>query len=332
MPGNTISGFYQTVVAAATEASQLLAPTWKLHDSIFWDYRPEPATIGQTINVPIPVDPTGVVNPDIGTGDVTVTDIGFATQPLVFNKHPYFGYVVRDFEQFNSVPLLRRVFLDAALKGVKSSINSAIAALMIPANFTTNAAIATSAHVIMVSEFLKGMAKLAGQNVPVADDPGNMSLVLHPDVYTTMLDSGNSNAGISAWTQAQIAGNTTVEHVRRRGEMPTAYGMTMKLDQQMPATVGTTYTGAYFHRWAVAGVVRPLPPPDTKVVDYTYLNFGQNEMYGDLYGGNEGTQFPIRLTVGYNQYPKQGYIVTIDAGYGLKVVRENMCQLFTTAY
>ena len=40
---------------------------------------------------------------------------------------------------------------------------------------------------------------------------------------------------------------------------------------------------------------------------------------------------PVRITVGYNQYPKQGYIVTVDAGYGLKVVRDNMCQLFTIA-
>jgi hypothetical protein len=328
---NTISGFYQTVVAAATEASQLLAPTWKLHDSIFWDYRPEPATIGQTINVPIPTDPTsGVTDP--GVGDVTVTDIAFSTQPIIFNKHPYYGYVIRDFEQFNSVPLLRRVFLDAALKGVKNNINAAIAALFVPANFTTNTAIATTAHVITVAQFLTGMAKLASQNVPVAADPANMALVLHPDVYTAMLDAGSSNAGVSAWTQAQIAGSTTVEHVRARGEMPTAYGMTMKLDQQMPATPGTTYTGAYFHRWAVAGVVRPLPPPDTKVVDYTYINFGPNDAYGGVYGGDEGTTFPIRVTVGYNQFPKQGYIVTIDAGYGLKVVRENMGQLFTTAY
>ncbi|MBV8078144.1 MAG: hypothetical protein JO284_17175, partial [Planctomycetaceae bacterium] len=70
------------------------------------------------------------------------------------------------------------------------------------------------------------------------------------------------------------------------------------------------------HRWAVAGATRPLPPPDAKVVDYTYIDF---------------MGVPVRITVGYNQYPKQGYIVTVDAGYGLKVVRDNMCQLFTIA-
>ncbi|MBV8605917.1 MAG: hypothetical protein JO034_00440, partial [Singulisphaera sp.] len=70
---NSVSSFYQTVVAAATEASQLLAPTWKASDAIFWDYRPEPATIGQTLNVPIPQDPSGSVQ-DGGAGDIAVTD------------------------------------------------------------------------------------------------------------------------------------------------------------------------------------------------------------------------------------------------------------------
>ena len=326
---NTISGFYQTVVAAATEASQMLAPTWKLHDSIFWDYRPEPATIGQTINVPIPQDPTASVT-DAGVGDVAVTDIGFTTQPIVFNKHPYYGFVIRDFEQFNSVPLLRRVFLDAALKGVKNNINAAVGALLIPGNFTTNAAIACSAHTVTVTQFLQAFAVLTNQNVPTANDPQNMSLVLHPTVYVTLLDQTTGSSG-AAWGQAFIAGGTTAEHIKARGDMPTAYGMTVKLDQQVPATPGTTYTGVYMHRWAIAGVVRPLPPPDTKVVDYTYVNFGTNDMYGGAFGGDSGIQFPIRVTVGYNQYPKQGYIVTIDAGYGLKVVRENMGQLFTIA-
>ena len=156
------------------------------------------------------------------------------------------------------------------------------------------------------------MAVLADQKVPVADDPENMSLLLPSLPYTAML-------GDSQWTQAQIAGMKTAEFVRETGVMPTAYGMTAKLDQQMPATGASptrTFTAAYLHRWAVAGVTRPLPPPDAKVVDYTYIDF---------------MGVPIRITVGYNQYPKQGYIVTVDAGYGLKVVRDNMCQLFTIA-
>ncbi len=165
---NSVSGFYQTVVAAATEASQLLAPTWKASDSIFWDYRPEPATIGQTLNVPIPQDPTGSVT-DGGAGDIAVTDIAFSTVAIAFNKHPYFAYVVRDFEQFNSPLQVRTVFLDAALKGVKSNINAAVTALFTTGNFPTNVAIATTGHIVTTAQFLGAMAILADQKVPVTD-------------------------------------------------------------------------------------------------------------------------------------------------------------------
>ncbi|MBV8316455.1 MAG: hypothetical protein JOZ53_16070 [Planctomycetaceae bacterium] len=308
---NSISSFYQTVVAAATEASQLLAPTWKASDSIFWDYRPEPATIGQTLNVPIPQDPTGAVS-DGGAGDLAVTDIGFTTVGIVFNKHPYFAYVVRDFEQFNSPLQVRTVFLDAALKGVKSNINGNVTALFTPGNFPTNAAIATTGHLVTTAQFLGAMAVLADLKFQVTATPENMSLLLPSLPYTAMLGDG-------LWTQAQIAGMKTAEFVRETGTLPTAYGMTAKLDQQMPvagASPTRTFTAAYLHRWAVAGVTRPLPPPDAKVVDYTYIDF---------------MGVPVRITVGYNQYPKQGYIVTVDAGYGLKVVRDNMGQLFTIA-
>src|SRR5262245_15265009 len=153
---NTVSAFYQTVVAAATEASQLLAPTHKLSESVYTDYKPSTATLGQTINVAIPTDPTASVA-DAGVSDIALTDIGFATVPIVFNKHPYYAYVVRDFEQFNAASDVRNVFMDAALKGVKNNINAAISALLVAGNFPTNAAIATTAGAVTVTQFLSGM-------------------------------------------------------------------------------------------------------------------------------------------------------------------------------
>jgi hypothetical protein len=307
---NTISAFYQTLVAATEEASQLLAPTWKASGSVYMDYKSEPATIGQTIDVAIPSDPTNSVA-DAGLGDLPLTDIAFTTVPISFNQHPEFGYLVRDFEQFNSPLSIRNVFLDAALKGVKSYINKKVTGLFTTGNFTTNTAISTTSHLITTAQFLSGMAVLADQNVPVADDPASMSLLLPSTVYTAVI--GDSN-----WTQAQIAGMKTAEFVRETGTMPTAYGMTVKLDQQMPTSgsVGSrTFTCAYLHKWAIALVTRPLPAPDEKVVEYTYVDFAG---------------IPIRIQLGYNQL-KGGWVVTIDAGFGLKVVRDNMGQLFSVA-
>jgi len=307
---NSVTSFYQTVVTAATEAAQLLAPSHKAAESIYLNYKSEPATIGQTLNVAIPQDPTNSVA-DQGAGDVTVTDVGWNTTPIVFNKHPSFSFVIRDFEQFNSPVEIRNLFMDAAMKGIKNNINGAITSLFTTGNFTTNSAISTTNHIITTTQFLSGMAILSDAYVPVTQTE-NMTLLLPSTPYTAVIGDAN-------WTQAQIAGMRTAETVRATGEMPTAYGCTVKLDQQMPTTGSSpsrTFTAAYFHRWAVAAVSRPLPKPDGRVVDFTYIDFAG---------------FSVRVQVGYNQYPKQGYIVTVDAGYGLKVVRDNMCQLYSVA-
>lgn len=308
---NTVTAFWQTLVCAANDATKLLAPTWKTLESVYLDYNDTPATIGQTIDVPIPVDPSASVA-DQGAGDTTLTDIAFTNTPISFTNHPSFDYVVRDFEQFNSPERIRNVFLDAAIKGVKNYCNNKVASLFTSSNFSVNSPISTTSHIITTTQFLSGMSVLAGQYVPVANDPANMSLIVPPMPYTAIL--GDTN-----WTQAQIAGMKTAEFVRDTGVMPTAYGMSIKLDQQFPVS-GTspnqTFTGAYFHRYAVGVVSRPLPPPDGNVVDYTYIDFNG---------------LSLRIMVGYNQYPKKGYIVSVEAGFGVAVVRPAMCQLFSIA-
>jgi hypothetical protein len=249
---------------------------------------------------------------DMGVGDINLTDVNETTVAIAFNHHPSDALVIRDFEQYNSPVMLRRLFLDSAIKGLKEYANGQITGLFTTGNFNSYTAISCTSHDITTAQFLSGMAFLADARVPVADDPDNLTLLVPSTVYTGILGDNN-------WTQAQIAGMRTAEYVRQTGTMPTAYGMTIALDQQMPTTgsVGSrTFTGCYFHRWAIALVTRPLPPPDGRVVDYTYINFGG---------------LPIRITLGYNQYPKQGWILTVDAGFGLAVVRPTMGIIFSVS-
>ena len=308
---NSVSGFWQTLVAAANEAQQLLHPNWELINSVYMDTDSQAATIGQTIDVVIPGDPSNNVT-DAGVGDIVLSDISFGTTPIAFSHHPLFGYTVRDFEQFNSPQQIRQRFLDAALIGVKNYINNDLASLFNTTNFATNTAISCTSHIITTTQALTGYGVLSDQFVPVRDNPNDMSLIVQSQPYTAIL--GDSN-----WTQAQIAGMKTAEQVRATGVMPVAYGFSVKLDQQLPTTgaVGSrTYTAALFHRWAVAMVTRPIATPDTNVVESMMMDFAG---------------VPVRVMLGYNQYPKLGWVVTIDAGYGRAVVRPSMCQLYTIA-
>ena len=309
---NSLNGFYQTLVAAATEASQALMGTNHLMDSVFLDYKPTVADIGQTLNVEVPAQVTSQVT-DAGVADIALTDVSATTTPIVFNKHPYYGFQVRDFEQYNTPASLRNVFLDAAIKGVCENIDQNIAALLTTSNIVTNAAINTTGHLVTTAQFLTGYSALADQKVNVTDSQ-NMSFVNVPKVYSAILGDAN-------WTQAQIAGQQLAGEAHIGGAIDTSYGAKIKLDQAMSTlNTGTapsrTFTSAYFHRYAIALATRPLPEPDSNIVNYTYI----------MYKG-----VPIRIMIGYNQFPKMSWIVTVDSGYGLKVVRENLAQLFLVA-
>lgn len=309
MPNN-VSAFYQTLVAAIVEASQLLAPTHQAIEGIYMDYSPEQAALGQTLNIPIPGDPSQQVL-DWGVGDMVVSDSTWSTVSMVFSHHPGYATAIRDFEQYNSPTRLRAAVVDTAIKAIENYINNLITSLFTTTNFTTNAPISTTAHIITTAQANSGLAVLADQFVPTQDNPENMSLIVPSTPYYAMNPD-------SSWTAAQTAGMLTAETVRRTGTMPIAFGCKVRLDQQMPTT-GTapsrTFTGAIFHRWAIAMAVRPIAIPDTTVVKAMTMMFAG---------------IPIRVMVGYNHI-KMAEVFSIDCGFALKVVRENMCQLYSIA-
>jgi hypothetical protein len=175
----------------------------------------------------------------------------------------------------------------------------------------TLAPISATAHLISTAQATNGLAFLADQFVPVRDNPDNMSLITPSTPYYAITND-------PAWTNAQTAGMLTAEEVRRTGGMPIAYGLKLRLDQQMPVTGAApsrTFTAALLHRWAIAMATRPLATPETTVVEVMMMEFAG---------------IPIRVMLGYN-HVKLGYVLSIDCGFGLKVVREYMCQLYTVA-
>src|ERR1017187_2613264 len=121
-----LSGLFQALVASFSEATKVLAPTHNAMDSIYWDFKPEEqGSIGQTLNVPIPIDPTRLVQ-DIGTGNGVVSDRGFTTVAIVLNHPPSFAFPVRDFEQVNTPYMIQKNLVDASMTAIKNNINAAV--------------------------------------------------------------------------------------------------------------------------------------------------------------------------------------------------------------
>lgn len=202
------------------------------------------------------------------------------------------------------------------LIALKNFINQDVANLANVNNFTTNATVVGTGSAVTTTQYTQALAVLARQRVPMGN-PNDLTFLIPPEVYYGLEDPTTGTAG-AAWTQAFIAGNRWAESVRETGQVPRAFGTTFRMDQQMPIS-GTaphqTFSALLLHRWALAGVTRPIfsPPSALKVVDKTYLPFGKIE---------------IRVMTGYD-LRKGGEILSIDAAYGLAVVRENMAVPFS---
>jgi len=308
---NNVTGFFQTLVAASTKANEALVGTTALLDAVYLDYSPITAAPYQTLNVPIPQQVTGQVA-DAGTGDPVFTDVAAVTKPISLNKHPQYGFRISDFEQYTSAEQIRQVFIDPAIKGIAETANAAIAALLNSGALPVNPVIATTGSIVPVANFLTGFARLADQKVPVQDMP-NMSYISAPTVYAKTLQDPQ-------WTQESIASARTAEEARRMGNLRAAFGSTPQMDQQMPtvgATPGRTFTGVYMHRFAIALISRPLPPApaDGVTLFCTYTRW---------------RGFSIRITMQY-LVTKGGWVVSVDAGFGIAVMRPEMAQLFSVA-
>jgi hypothetical protein len=319
MPG-AVSGLFQTVVAAANEACQVLTPTHALLNAIYWDHQgAEPGVLYNVINVPLPSDPAALVS-DVGAGDMQVNEVTSGTVPITLSHHPQYAYVIRDFDQYRTPLRLRTLFLDGAIKGIKTDINAKACNLFTSANFPTNGVVSCAGSITM-TQFTAAMATLSDQYVNI-EDRENMSCVLPSVPYTQLLDPTTGTVG-AAWTQAFIAGTKAIEETREGGKIPTAYNTRFWRDQQMPTSgvsggATTVYTGAYLHRWAVSGVTRPIPtdPIAEKSCDIMYIKWDN---------------ISIRIVVSYSHVPYNGPVISVEAAYGLAVTRENMAQLFTIA-
>ena len=309
------AGFYQTLVAAFSEANAALVGPTKILESVYYDYKPEVVPdFGQTLNIPLPAAPNGATS-DIGTTDFVISTPAATTVPLVFNNHPGSAFLVNDFQQFNTPQDIRRVFLDAYLKDILEYINKDLATLFATANFNvlTNITTSSSSTIMQVDDLSGAIGQLATAKVPVTDF-GNLFALTHPNQFFKMCKdttwSANSQVGY------QIAGET-----RRYGMLAEQFGALVDWDPDMPTASAsspntTTYTSAVFHRHAVAIAVRPLPIPETPVV------MGATLMLKGI--------LPVRVMLGYNQL-KGGWLTTIDAGYARGVIRPDHGVIVKTA-
>ena len=272
-PSTDLTGFYQTAVAAVEQSVQEFSRKWSLADSIYWSPGTKRASIGSAFVIP------GIC------GDGMV--------PIGFDKHPQAAIRAASLSELNTVPLLRRRFVDPAVKGIMNHVSMQISSLFTDANFHKNRLINCGRGTITKDQLFRGMAAIADCFTPIDRD---LVLLLPPIVYHNLADP-------------------------KTGKLPSWINCPVKLIQTMPETGepgSRRLTGALMHRFAIAGISRPLSPPDPPDVVSSHVQFNN---------------FVLRAMLSNRTHPilPSESIFSIDAGYGVGVVNSRPCQLFSIA-
>src|SRR5271165_2003200 len=230
---NNFSAFFETLVAGADEYNKAKVGQTALLDAVYKDVKPEAARIGKTIDVYFP-DFGPLAN--IGNGILTGQTVSPNYIPLVFQNRVGKALQFQDFEQWQTAVDLAQKFFDPLYKRAREYLNGQIAALITPANFSSNApVIGATQGEVQVADQLNAWNALADQKVPL-DDSDKLRLMVHNNVYQKML-------GDSAWVQESLVSAAIAKQARTDASLAHAFNFQPIWDQQMPTASGTIIYG-----------------------------------------------------------------------------------------
>jgi hypothetical protein len=300
---NTLTGIFETlVVPAGVQAAAALKFTKATIGCAFWDYQSTHGTIGQTMNVDIPVVNEGDVV-DIGSGPLQPSDTDHTTVSIVLQNHPSVSFVIKDWDKIRTPIQLQTLYMQPKLEALLRYCNRVFTSQINPTNFNVYPQFASTS----TNEFnridLAGMwSNLADEGVPVYDS-ANMFMLTNPTVYSTMFSD-------TSFYQQFVVGTTAAEQAQQKALLVPQLNAVVKFDQQIGKDVNSKQIGLFFHRYAMAGIC--VTPPSN-------ANVGPiNETY--LHPVGESPNFTVQLQMQYD-IMQQGTVINLHAMFGTKVVR-----------
>jgi hypothetical protein len=304
---NSTASLFQTVLAAASMATENLRFKNAFADAIYWDYQPVVATPFTVMNVIIPtVNEGGVV--DIQSGPLQPVDYTYNPASIPLNRNFSVSIVIKSWDQVRTPADLQRIFIQPNLEALLRKINRTIVGLFSAANFpayTLFTGVSTTASDFTRSDIGTAWQNLVNAGVPVDTDLENVRLLVNPLSYSTMLSDQQFN-------QQFIVGDAAAVNAQQRAKLQMLYGATVDYDQMMVPFNAGHQPAALMHKYAVAAVTANPPPGGSNVME-TYLM---------LKG-----KIPVQMQFAYS-LQDQGWIIHLHAMWGLAVVRPEYCSLF----
>jgi hypothetical protein len=263
---NTVSAFFETLLAAEGEYNAAAVGQTALLDQCYLDIGTDAARVGKTVDVYYPdIGPLK----DIGANSPTPQPIAPNYVPLVFQNHPCGAIQVQDYEQWQTATEIATKFLDPIYKRAREYLNGQIAALVNGAKFSSNAPIiGSTAQEVLVADQLAAWDALADAKTPM-ESPDDLALLVHNRVMRKMF-------GDSAWVQENIVGAAIAEKARTQAKLANAYNFRPVWDQQMPTASGSIIYGQVQPTNGSATVTGTNTAFTTDLSVGNYLTFGSD--------------------------------------------------------
>jgi hypothetical protein len=301
---------FQTLVAAASSASQNLVFANSFVSSIYWDYQPVVATPFTTLNVLIPTVNEGAVV-DIQAGPIQPLDYTYNQVSIPFNKHFSESFVVKSWDQIRTPADLERIFVRPAFEALLRKVNRTLA------GFVQNAAGYFNSYTTVTgtggasqwarADITGGWVNLVNAGVPVYD-AANMFFITTPLAYGNMLSSQN-------FIYQYIVGSDNQTSAQDAAKLRSIYGTNVLFDQHLTPASGTPQQALLFHRYAIAGVTANPPSNNAPHIEETIV------MLGDY--------LPVQVQMSYS-LQDQGWVVHLHLYWGALVARPEMGQYMIT--
>lgn len=271
--GGTLTGFFNSMAGAFSEANKVLRPQAAFLTGnngmpiIYNEVRSEPMARYKKVTLQVPNTSGNAV--DAITTVPTVSTLSGAFTDVTLDTMPAWGFEIYALDDLYAASpgQLRSAYVDEAIIKLVRFANDKIASIFTTTNYSTSGNITGAAgQYVPLSDFTKMFGTLAARDVNV-DDTGKLSFVAHSNVYTNFLADTN-------WREAAKVGDTRAQNQIGTGVLPITYGARPLRDNQVPTVASPlSYTSIYMHERAAALVTAPLPAPEATVA-YSYETFG----------------------------------------------------------
>jgi len=320
---NTLTGLFQTLVAATSSAAENLQYQNALVDAIYWDFKPVVATPNTTLNVIIPTVNEGDVT-DIGNGPLNPTDTDHNSVSVPYNRHFSTSFVLKAWDQARTPQDLEKTYIKPRLEALLRRVNSTISSLVNTTNFGTSATPVagyalltggTSGYFIR-ADLNAAWENLVNEGVPMESED-DLFFITSPTAYGGML-------GDTTMSYQYIVGQPAAVEAQQKAKLALIFGAKPRYDQhfgQQALANGFTsgkQPGALMHRYAIAAVTAQPPPTDQQVAQISEQIIWLKDV------------LPVQVQMGYS-LKDQGTIVNLHCYWGVAAARADFCSLIQSA-